>query len=64
MLIMLVKGLKENQLVESQFLGDNLISWASKTQATIPMSTAKAEYISATSCCTQLLWMKNQLEDY
>jgi len=47
-----------------QFLGDNLISWASKRQATIAMSTAEAEYISAASCCTQLLWMKHQLEDY
>jgi len=27
------------------------------------MSTAEAEYISAASCCTQLLWMKHQLED-
>ena len=47
-----------------QFLGENLISWASKRQATIAMSTAEAEYISAASCCTQLLWMKHQLEDY
>jgi len=28
------------------------------------MSTAEAENISAASCCTQLLWMKHQLEDY
>jgi len=47
-----------------QFLGENLISWASKRQATIDMSTAEVEYISAASCCTQLLWMKHQLEDY
>jgi len=47
-----------------QFLGENLITWASKIQATIVMSTAEAEYTSAASCCTQLLWMKHQLEDY
>jgi len=47
-----------------QFLGENLISWASKRQATIVMSTAEAEYISAASCCTELLWIKHQLEDY
>ena len=28
------------------------------------MSTTEVEYISAASCCTQLLWMKHQLEDY
>jgi len=28
------------------------------------LSTAEAEYISAASCCTQLLWMKHQFEDY
>jgi len=28
------------------------------------MSTAEAEYISIACCCTQLLWMKYQLEDY
>jgi len=47
-----------------QFLGDNPISWASKRQATIALSTAEAEYISAANCCTQLVWMKHQLEDY
>jgi len=38
-----------------QFLGENLISWASKRQATIDMSTTRVEYISAVSCCTQLI---------
>ncbi|CAJ2637754.1 unnamed protein product [Trifolium pratense] len=47
-----------------QFIGENLISWASKRQTTIALSTAEAEYISAAKCCTQLLWIKYQLEDY
>ncbi|CAJ2645639.1 unnamed protein product [Trifolium pratense] len=47
-----------------QFISENLISWASKRQTTIALSTAEAEYISAAKCCTQLLWLKYQLEDY
>jgi hypothetical protein len=47
-----------------QFVGENLISWASKRQTTIALSTAEAEYISVAKCCTQLLWMRYQLEDY
>jgi len=44
-----------------QFLGENIISWASKRQATIAMSTAEAKYISVVSSCTKLLLMKHQL---
>jgi hypothetical protein len=44
-----------------QFLGDNLISRATKRQRTIALSTVEAKYISAASCCTQLIWMKHQL---
>jgi len=37
------------------FMGSRLVSWFSKKQSSIALSTAKAEYIVATSCCTQLL---------
>ena len=47
-----------------QFLGDRLVSWSSKKQKLISTLTAKAEYIAAGSCCAQILWMKNQLQDY
>ncbi|KAL2319304.1 hypothetical protein Fmac_028273 [Flemingia macrophylla] len=46
------------------FLGSNLVSWMSKRQSTIALSTCEAEYVSAKHCCTQLLWIKHQLEDY
>jgi hypothetical protein len=42
-----------------QFIDENLILWASKRQASIALSKAETEYISAAKCCTQLLWMKN-----
>ncbi|KAL8120307.1 hypothetical protein AgCh_017465 [Apium graveolens] len=47
-----------------QFLGGILVSWFSKKQKSISISTAEAEYIAAGSCCAKILWMKNQLMDY
>ncbi|XP_014497299.1 uncharacterized protein LOC106758820 [Vigna radiata var. radiata] len=44
--------------------GSSLISWHSKKQACVALSTTKAEYIAAGSCCAQFLWIKSQLEDY
>ncbi|XP_071722286.1 secreted RxLR effector protein 161-like [Rutidosis leptorrhynchoides] len=40
------------------YLGSNLVSWFSKKQNLVSLSTAEGEYISASSCCAQLLWMK------
>jgi hypothetical protein len=39
------------------FLGDSLVAWLSKKQGSIYLSTTEAEYIAATTCCTQVLWM-------
>jgi hypothetical protein len=47
-----------------QFLGRSLVSWASKKQNSLALSTAEAEYIAAGHCCTQLLWMSQTLRDY
>ncbi|CAJ2635655.1 unnamed protein product [Trifolium pratense] len=46
------------------FLGNNLISWFSKKQNCVSLSTAEAEYIAAGSSCSQLLWMKQMLLEY
>lgn len=45
------------------FMGDCLVSWLSKKQSYISLSTAEAEYIAATDCFTQILWMKEALKD-
>jgi hypothetical protein len=47
-----------------QFLGRSVVSWASKKQNSVALSTAEAEYIVAGHCCTQLLWMRQTLRDY
>ena len=36
----------------------------SKKQNSVTLFTTGAEYISAGSCCSQLLWMKKLLSDY
>ncbi|KFK25001.1 hypothetical protein AALP_AA8G053500, partial [Arabis alpina] len=46
------------------FLGNNMISWMSKKQNSVSLSTVEAEYITMGSCCTQLLWMKQMSADY
>jgi hypothetical protein len=47
-----------------QFLGRSLMSWISKKQNSVALSTAKVEYVAACACCAQLLWMKQTLSDY
>jgi hypothetical protein len=47
-----------------QFLGRSLVSWASKKQNSVALSTAEAEYIVAGHYCAQLLWMRQTLRDY
>jgi hypothetical protein len=47
-----------------RFLGRSLVSWASKKQNSVALSTAEAEYIIVGHCCAQLLWMRQTLRDY
>ncbi|WVZ93435.1 hypothetical protein U9M48_039413, partial [Paspalum notatum var. saurae] len=47
-----------------QLLGTSLVSWSSRKQASVALSTTEAEYVAAASCCSQLLWMKATLSDF
>ncbi|GJU55487.1 putative ribonuclease H-like domain-containing protein [Tanacetum coccineum] len=47
-----------------QFLGSRLISWQCKNQTVVANSTTEAEYIAASHCCGQVLWIQNQMLDY
>ena len=45
-------------------LGSSLISWNSKKQACVALSTPEAEYISSSHGCAQIILLKHQLLDY
>ncbi|XP_075079875.1 secreted RxLR effector protein 161-like [Nicotiana tabacum] len=47
----------------AHFLRSCLISWGTRKQNSVALSTAEAEYVAAASSCAQLLWIKQQLED-
>jgi hypothetical protein len=47
-----------------QFLGRFLVSWSSKKQTFVALSTVEAEYVAVGQCCAQLLWMRQTLWDF
>jgi hypothetical protein len=54
---------RRSTIGEVLYLGECLVSWLRKKQSSISLSIAEEEYIGATTCCTQLLWMKQTLID-
>ena len=48
----------------SHFLGPCLISWGTKKQNSIALSTAEAKYVAAALCGAQILWIQHQLRDF
>nr|GEU89991.1 hypothetical protein [Tanacetum cinerariifolium] len=47
-----------------QFLRSRLISWQCKKQTIVANSTSKAEYVAASNCYEQVLWIQNQMLNY
>ncbi|KAK9669245.1 hypothetical protein RND81_13G119000 [Saponaria officinalis] len=44
-------------------LGSKAISWSSKKQATVALSSAEAEYVAATSAACEAIWLRRILSD-
>ncbi|GJX67576.1 retrovirus-related pol polyprotein from transposon TNT 1-94 [Tanacetum coccineum] len=55
---------RRNTSRSMQFLGDRIVSWSSKSQKNIVISSTEAEDIAMSGCCAQILWMRSQLTDY
>ncbi|GKE16876.1 hypothetical protein Tco_1424453, partial [Tanacetum coccineum] len=55
---------RKSTIGSCQFLGCRLFSWQCKKQTVVANSTTEAEYVAASSCCGQVLWIYNQLLDY
>lgn len=45
------------------FLGSKVITWSSKKQNTVALSSAEAEYMSATSAACEAVWLRRILDD-
>lgn len=43
------------------YVGDNLVSWSSKKQSTVALSTTEAEIIAATETMREVLWIRQLL---
>src|SRR5262249_39008897 len=44
-------------------LGNSVISWSSKKQATVATSSTEAEYMAAAYCTRHLIWLRSLLVD-
>jgi hypothetical protein len=55
---------RKSTLGTCQFLGRSLVSWSSKKETSVTLSTAEAAYVAAGQCCAQLLWMRKILLDF
>ncbi|KAB2629696.1 hypothetical protein D8674_034491 [Pyrus ussuriensis x Pyrus communis] len=45
------------------FLGNSLISWRTKRQKTVSLSSARAEYRAMMGTCCELTWLRSLLRD-
>lgn len=46
------------------FLNGCLISWSSKKQSIVALSSSEAEYIGLTHCAKEIIWLRQMLVDF
>lgn len=44
-------------------LGSEAVLWSSKKQSIVTLSTTEAEFVTATSCACQAIWLNKILEE-
>jgi hypothetical protein len=65
MLILRVVGLiKKNTSSTCHFLESSLVCWSARKQSSVAQSTTESEYIAATGCYSQILWIVHTMIDY
>jgi hypothetical protein len=55
---------RKSTYMTRQFLGSSLVCWSSRKQSSVAQSTIEAEYVAATSCCSQLLCITYTMSDF
>jgi hypothetical protein len=45
------------------YFGEDLVHWTSKNQGCVALSTAEAEYVAASSCAQDVIWLRGVLCD-
>ena len=45
------------------FMGDCTITWSSKKQSIITLSTCESEFVAATSCSCHAIWLRRLLKE-
>ncbi|GKG34061.1 hypothetical protein Tco_0434220, partial [Tanacetum coccineum] len=55
---------RKSTLGGCQILYGKLVCLSAKKQSFMAVSSAEAEYVVATGCCAQVLWIKSQLANY
>ena len=52
---------KKRTLGGCYFMRSSMISWFSKKQSNVALSTAEAEYIAACSTCCEVIWLRKMI---